>query len=131
MAAQGVGERIANLTATGRVSRVVPTGEGTAIPPVTQRGQGSRSALAIGCWPTSPEVNSPADPNRVKIEGANKIIATLDGQQHVFFVNINSRFLDEKGGPDWFRPSDNLHPIEQGYEIWASAVAPTLQSWVK
>lgn len=30
-----------------------------------------------------------------------------------------------------FRPADNLHPVEQGYEIWASAVAPTLRSWVK
>jgi lysophospholipase L1-like esterase len=27
--------------------------------------------------------------------------------------------------------SDNLHPVEQGYEIWASVVAPTLKSWVK
>jgi lysophospholipase L1-like esterase len=57
--------------------------------------------------------------------------ARLDDQKHVFFVNINSRFLKEKGGLIGFRPSDNLHPIEQGYEIWASAVAPTLQNWVK
>ena len=78
-----------------------------------------------------PRGGSPADSNRVKIEEANKIIARLDDQEHVFFVNINSRFLDEKGGLIGFRPSDNLHPIEQGYEIWASSVAPTLKSWVK
>ena len=78
-----------------------------------------------------PRGSSPADPNRVKIEEANKIIARLDDQKHVFFVNINSKFLDEKGGLIGFRPSDNLHPIDQGYEIWASSVAPTLKSWVK
>jgi lysophospholipase L1-like esterase len=77
-----------------------------------------------------PRGSSPADPNRVKIEEANKIIARLDDQKHVFFVNINSKFLDEKGGLIGFRPSDSLHPIEQGYEIWASSVAPTLKKWV-
>jgi hypothetical protein len=45
-------------------------------------------------------------------------------------MNINSRFLDDKGGLIGFR-SDNLHPLEQGYEIGASAVAPTLKSWIK
>ena len=78
-----------------------------------------------------PRGSSPADPNRVKIEEANKIIARLDDQKHVFFLNINSKFLDEKGGLIGFRPGDNLHPIELGYEIWASSVAPTLKTWVK
>lgn len=78
-----------------------------------------------------PRGSSPADPNRVKIEEANKIIAKLDDQEHIFFLNINSKFLDEKGGLIGFRPSDNLHPTDQGYEIWASSIAPTLKSWVK
>jgi lysophospholipase L1-like esterase len=77
-----------------------------------------------------PRGSSPADPNRVKIEEANKIIARLDDQKHVLFLNINSKFLDEKGGLIGFRPSDNLHPIKLGYEIWASSVAPTLKKWV-
>ncbi len=34
-------------------------------------------------------------------------------------------------GLSGFRRGDNLHPVEGGYEIWASAVAPTLESWVK
>jgi len=61
----------------------------------------------------------------------NRIIAKLDDHKHVFFMNINSMFFDDKGGLIGFRPADNLHPVEQGYEIWASAVAPTLRSWVK
>jgi len=78
-----------------------------------------------------PRGASPADANRRKVEEANRIIAKLDDQKHVFFMNINSRFLNERGGLIGFRPGDNLHPVEQGYEIWASAVAPTLKSWVK
>lgn len=78
-----------------------------------------------------PRGAGPTDANRLKVEEANRIIARLDDQQHVFFVNINSKFLDEKGGLIGFRPTDNLHPVEQGYEIWASAVATTLKSWVK
>jgi lysophospholipase L1-like esterase len=78
-----------------------------------------------------PRGAGPTDTNRLKAEEANRIIARLDDQQHVFFMNINSKFLDEKGGLIGFRPGDNLHPVEQGYEIWASAVAPTLKSWIK
>jgi lysophospholipase L1-like esterase len=77
-----------------------------------------------------PRGAGPTDSNRLKIDEVNKIIARLDDQKHVFFMNINSRFLDEKGGLIGFR-ADNLHPVEEGYEIWASAVAPILKSWVK
>jgi para-nitrobenzyl esterase len=77
-----------------------------------------------------PRGAGPSDPNRKKCDEANRIIAKLDDQKPVFFMNINSKFLDDKGGLIGFRPSDHLHPVEEGYEIWASAVAPTLKSWV-
>ncbi|MGA2555440.1 MAG: GDSL-type esterase/lipase family protein [Verrucomicrobiota bacterium] len=78
-----------------------------------------------------PRGSSRADTNRRKCEEANKIIARLDDQKHVFFTDINSKFLDENGGLIGFRTTDNLHPVEEGYEIWASSVAPTLKSWIK
>jgi beta-glucosidase len=77
-----------------------------------------------------PRGAGPTDANRRKCEEANKIIAKLDDQKHVFFMDINAKFLNDNGGLIGFR-ADNLHPVEQGYEIWASAVAPTLKSWVK
>jgi lysophospholipase L1-like esterase len=77
-----------------------------------------------------PRGAGPNDAMRVKNEEANKIIARLDDRKHVFFMNINSTFLDEKGGLIGFRP-DNLHPAEQGYELWATAVGSTLKGWVK
>ncbi len=77
-----------------------------------------------------PRGSGPTDALRRTNEEANKIIAKLDDQKHVFFMNINDRFLDDKGALIGFR-RDNLHPMEDGYEIWASAVAPILKSWVQ
>ncbi len=77
-----------------------------------------------------PRGNGPADRNRMTNEEANKIIAKLDDGKHVFFKNINDKFLNDNGSLKGFR-GDNLHPNAEGYEIWASAVADTLKSWIK
>jgi len=76
-----------------------------------------------------PRGGSATDALRLKNEEANKIIAKLDDQKHVFFMNINDEFLNEQGGLIGFR-RDNLHPNAEGYEIWASAVASILKGWI-
>ena len=76
-----------------------------------------------------PRGAGPTDSIRVGNEEANKIIARLHDGQHVFFKNINDKFLDAEGRLVGFR-ADNLHPNAQGYEIWASAVSDTLKSWL-
>ena len=78
-----------------------------------------------------PRGSGPNDSNRKKCETANKIIAKLHDGEHVFFTDINSKFLKEDGSLIGFRPNENLHPIEEGFDIWGAAVAPTLKSWVK
>ena len=74
----------------------------------------------------------PADPVRPKIAQINKIISRLDDHQHVFYMDIGSKFLDDKGAflPESFR-SDNLHPQELGYDIWGAAVKDTLADLMK
>jgi lysophospholipase L1-like esterase len=74
----------------------------------------------------------PGDPVRDKIAEANRIISRLDDRQHVFYLDIGARFLDEQGVflPDTFRP-DNLHPLAKGYDIWGAAVKDTLASLMK
>jgi lysophospholipase L1-like esterase len=69
----------------------------------------------------------PGDSVRDKIAEINRIIAKLDDQRHVFYLDIGPKFLDEKGYflPDTFRP-DNLHPIAKGYDIWGTAVKDKL-----
>jgi beta-glucosidase len=76
-----------------------------------------------------PRGTGPNDPNRIKNEEANKIIAKLNDGKHVFFMNINDKFLDAQGHLIGFR-NDHLHPTAVGYEAWASTVAPTLKKWI-
>jgi (4-O-methyl)-D-glucuronate---lignin esterase len=74
----------------------------------------------------------PGDPVRDKIAEVNKIISRLDDQQHVFYMDIGARFLDEKGFflPEAFRP-DNLHPAARGYDIWGEAVRAKLDQLLR
>jgi lysophospholipase L1-like esterase len=74
----------------------------------------------------------PGDPIRDKIAETNRIIAKLDDQQHVFYMDIGAKFLDEKGVflPDSFR-ADNLHPQAKGYDIWGQAVSAKLAELMK
>jgi beta-glucosidase len=77
-----------------------------------------------------PRGAGPADASRMRNDEANKIIARLDDGKHVFFRNINDKFLDAQGRLIGFR-NDTVHPNPQGYEIWANAVGDTLRSWIK
>jgi lysophospholipase L1-like esterase len=69
----------------------------------------------------------PGDPVRDKIAEVNRIISRLNDDQHVFYMDIGAKFLDEQGVflPDSFR-ADNLHPQAKGYDIWGAAVQAKL-----
>ena len=74
----------------------------------------------------------PGDPVRDRIAEINRLIARLNDDTHVFYMDIGAKFLDERGVflPGTFRP-DNLHPIAKGYEIWAEAVQAKLAELLK
>jgi lysophospholipase L1-like esterase len=74
----------------------------------------------------------PGDPVRDKIAEVNRLIARLDDQKQVFYMDIGAKFLDDKGVflPDSFRP-DNLHPQVKGYDIWGEAVSAKLAELMK
>jgi beta-glucosidase len=65
----------------------------------------------------------PGDSVRDKIADINRLIAKLDDQKHVFYLDIGAKFLDAQGVflPDAFR-GDKLHPQAKGYDIWGTAV---------
>jgi len=74
----------------------------------------------------------PGDSVRDKIARMNKIIARLDDQRHVFYLDIGAKFLDDQGYflPGAFRP-DNLHPEAKGYDIWGAAVKDKVAELMK
>jgi len=84
--------------------------------------------LLLAIFPRS----TPADPVRDKIADINRIIAKLDDQQHVFYLDIGPKFLSPDGTflPDAFR-TDLLHPQAKGYDIWGSAVQAKLAELMK
>src|SRR5689334_9042510 len=88
----------------------------------------SAKILLLAIFPRS----TPGDPVRDKIAEANRIIARLDDQKNVFYLDIGRKFLDESGVflPDSFR-ADNLHPQAKGYEIWGEAVSAKLAELMK
>ena len=57
-----------------------------------------------------------------KINEINKIIPALHDNQHVFYMDIGSKFLAADGSIPRDIMSDGLHPTTKGYEIWAEAV---------
>jgi beta-glucosidase len=84
--------------------------------------------LLLGIFPRG----LPGDSVRGKIAAINRIIAKLDDQQHVFYMDIGARFLDDRGSflPDTFR-TDLLHPQAKGYDIWGAAVQDKLAELMK
>ncbi len=58
----------------------------------------------------------------------NGLSAICQGKENVLYVDIHDKFLDEKGQllKAALKP-DLQHLNEAGYEIWAKAIAPTVQ----
>jgi beta-glucosidase len=83
--------------------------------------------LLLGIFPRG----NPGDALRKTVLDVNPIIARLNDGQHVFYLDIGSKFLDANGvlQPDIM--ADKLHPNRKGYEIWAEAVKEPLAELMK
>jgi lysophospholipase L1-like esterase len=69
--------------------------------------------------------------NMPTIKAVNQRIAKLDDGKMVKFLDINAKFEDAEGKVPRETFPDGLHPNEKGYEIWAEAMAPTLDAMMK
>lgn len=79
--------------------------------------------LVLGIFPRSANQD---DQMRKLNDGTNEIIKDLADGEHVFFLNINDKFLTEDGTLTKEVMPDLLHPQQKGYRIWAEAVEPTV-----
>ena len=84
--------------------------------------------LVMGVFPRS---ELPTDPSREKVRTVNAAISKLADGEHVFFMDIGDKFLNQDGVETRDILSDFVHPTIQGYEIWLGSVAPTLKEWLK
>jgi lysophospholipase L1-like esterase len=73
----------------------------------------------------------PTSKVRAEIDGINRLISALNDNQHVFYLDIGSKFLAADGSIPRDIMSDGLHPTSKGYEIWAEAVHDTLLNFLQ
>jgi lysophospholipase L1-like esterase len=74
-----------------------------------------------------PSGQAPDAPVRQRIVALDKMVATLDDGQHVFFHNYGDRFIGPDGTLSAANQPDFLHLSEQGYRIWAAAMRPDIE----
>ncbi len=90
-------------------------------------------------WPNSkillnavfPFDQAPSSDNRNKVKKLNKIIATLDNNKTIFFKDYGPLLLQKDGSISSDIMADFLHPTPKGYQVWADAMTPDIQSLLK
>lgn len=95
----------------------------TAIVNQIRTRQPATKILLLGIFPRGKAFN----PQRGKILQVNQALERLDDGQHVFFLDIGSKFIENDGTIATGMMRDALHPGEAGYKIWADAMQPKLK----
>jgi lysophospholipase L1-like esterase len=84
--------------------------------------------LLMGIFPRG---SSADDPHRATVRAVNMALAKLADGQGLRFLDIGDRFVAADGSlPKEVMP-DALHLSFKGYQIWAEAIAPLLEEWMK
>lgn len=97
--------------------------------------------LVLGIFPRGPRdaKGGPITPAAVEeaakrmatITAVNRELAALDDGRTIRFLDIGAVFLGEDGRiPHTIMP-DQLHPVAAGYQLWADAMQPLLDSMMK
>ncbi|MBI1314078.1 GDSL family lipase [bacterium] len=73
-----------------------------------------------------PRGENKADKRRQVNEAANAIFSKLDDGEHVFYLDIGQKFLQDDGTLTREIMPDLLHLSEDGYTIWAESIEPKL-----
>jgi lysophospholipase L1-like esterase len=71
------------------------------------------------------------DPIRGQVKAVNDGVSKLNDRDKVRFVDIGENFLSADGSLPRDLFPDLLHPNEKGYRIWADALNPVLDEWLK
>lgn len=90
--------------------------------------RGKSKILLMGILPRG---KSPDSQFRSKIASINQRLKTIADSRKTFFVDLTDRFVDDKGvaNADLFS-GDFVHLKEAGYQEWALAIEPTLQTLI-
>jgi lysophospholipase L1-like esterase len=119
------------MIGTNNVGTSTPEQVAAGVTAIVKTIQGKNPTAHILLLAIFPRGAGPTDRNRLANDAANKIIAKLDDGKLVKYMDIGPKFLDDKGVllAGTFN-TDNLHPVEKGYQIWADAITPILTEWL-
>ena len=80
--------------------------------------------LLLGVFPRSASADDPLRKVNAAIDG--HLHAYADNQ-HIFFLDLSRRFLDDRGRISQDLMPDYLHPSERGYQVWADSMEPMIR----
>ena len=69
-------------------------------------------------------------PSRQHVRQVNHAAAKMADNQKVFFIDVNSEFLDQQGDIPQALMADYIHPTAAGLEIIAKKIAPIINQWI-
>jgi len=95
----------------------------TAIVSEVRTKSPTTKVLLLGIFPRGEKPNA----GREKNDKVNEIVAKLDDQKSVKYLDIGSKFLAEDKSISKEIMPDFLHLSEKGYQIWAEAILPTVK----
>jgi lysophospholipase L1-like esterase len=76
-----------------------------------------------------PRGHAATDPLRARIKAINAIIAKLHDGKKVIYVDFGDKFLEPDGTLSAEIMPDFLHPSAKGYQIWADAIQPFIDTY--
>ena len=95
----------------------------TAIVKEVRTKSPTTKVLLLGIFPRGEKPN----PGREKNDKVNGIVARLDDQKEIKYLDIGAKFLAEGKSISKEVMPDFLHLSEKGYQIWAEAILPTVK----
>ncbi|MDR2463519.1 MAG: GDSL-type esterase/lipase family protein [Verrucomicrobiales bacterium] len=78
-----------------------------------------------------PRDHKPDTANRKKIKQLNELIGRLADDDKIVFFDFGDKFLEADGVLSPEVMPDFLHPNEKGYQIWADAIQPYIDKYLK
>ncbi|MFA6176057.1 MAG: GDSL-type esterase/lipase family protein [Phycisphaerae bacterium] len=84
--------------------------------------------LILGIFPCHEHAN---DPIRAEIKAVNETIKTFADDRNICFADFGSVFLEMDGSISKDVMRDLLHLSPKGYEMWADAMDPCLNAFLK
>lgn len=82
--------------------------------------------LVVGIFPRGQTFSA----QRGKILQVNQALAKVADGKMIHFLDFGSQLIEADGSIAKDVMPDFLHLSERGYEIWAEAIAPTLNNWL-